>query len=128
MSVRYLTAAELYTINEEVVGHRPQVRDRHLLRSAMLRPMTNVFGQDAYPTLMDKAAALLHSLAAHHLFADGNKRTATRAVTLFLQENGLRPTWNEAEIYQYVLEIAQHHHDVEAIAAWLAAHTAPAQP
>lgn len=121
--IRYLTAAEIYEIAEKMLGRKPDVRDRHLLRSAAARPMTRAFGESAYPTLMDKAAALLHSLAAHHLFFDGNKRTATAATLRFLDENGLQPTWNADEIYQYVLEIAQNMHDVPAIAQWLAEHT-----
>jgi death on curing protein len=124
--MRYLTPAELYTINEEVLGRKPRVRDRHLLRAAALRPMTSAFGQEAYPTALDKAAALLHSLAYHHLFADGNKRTAARATVHFLRENGYQPAWDEAEAYAFILEVAQGRHTVEEIAAWLQAHTVPA--
>lgn len=127
MTVRYLTAAEVYTINEEIVGHRPFVRDRHLLISAVNRPQTYVFGQEAYPTLIDKAAALLHSIAAHHLFGDGNKRTAQRAVTLFLQENNLQPTWTDEEAYTYILEIAKSQHEAEEVAVWLAEHIKDAE-
>src|SRR5690606_41236683 len=89
--VNYLTPADLYDIAKEATGHEPLVRDRHLLRAAAARPMLRAFGQSAYPTLMDKAAALLHSLAAHHLFYDGNKRTATQAVIRFLSDNGFEP-------------------------------------
>jgi len=121
--IRYLTAAEIYEIAEKTLGRKPDVRDRHLLRSAAARPTTEAFGEAAYPTLMDKVAALLHSLAAHHLFFDGNKRTATAVTLRFLDENGLEPTWNAGEIYQYVLEIAQNKHDVPDIAQWLAEHT-----
>jgi death-on-curing protein len=121
--IHYLGPAELYEIAEAVLGRRPDVRDRHLLRAAAARPMLRAFGQSAYPTLMDKAAALLHSLAAHHLFYDGNKRTATQAVIRFLSDNGFEPTWSDREIYDFVLEIAQNQHDVEAISAWLAEHT-----
>jgi prophage maintenance system killer protein len=64
-------------------------------------------------------------LAAHHVFFDGNKRTATLAVTRFLAHNGLTPTWDAPTVYQFVLEIAQNRHDVAAVAAWLAAHTRP---
>jgi death-on-curing protein len=85
--------------------------------------MLRAFGETAYPTLFDKAAALMHSLAAHHLFYDGNKRTATEATKLFLTENGLTPTWDDDEAYDFVLEVAQNQHDVPEIAAWLAAHT-----
>lgn len=121
----YLTPADLYDIAQRVLGRRPDVRDRHLLRSAAMRPMLRAFGQEAYPTLLDKAAALLHALAAHHLFYDGNKRTATAAVIRFLDLNGLRPTWNDQQIYDFVLEIAQSRHDVDSVAQWLSDHTEP---
>jgi death on curing protein len=128
MSVRYLSPADLYAINEEVIGERPMVRDRHLLRSAANRPKTVLFGEMMYPSLLDKAAALLQSLAYHHLFHDGNKRTAARATTRFLRENGLEPTWDENEAYQFILEVAQNLHDVPEIAAWLKANTQSCEP
>jgi death-on-curing protein len=124
-NIHYLTPAELYSIAEQALGRKPDVRDRHLLRSAAARPMLQAFGEEAYPELMDKAAALMHSLAAHHLFYDGNKRTATLATVAFLERNGLRPTWTPDEAYQFVLEIAQNKQDVPAIAAWLSQHVAP---
>src|SRR5688572_15827723 len=85
--IEYLTASDLYNLNDEVTGGHTYVRDVHLLNSAAKRPAIVVFGEEQFPTLIDKAAALLHSLAYHHLFADGNKRTALRAVTLFLEKN-----------------------------------------
>lgn len=47
-----------------------------MLQSAVARPKAGVFGEDAYSTLDDKTAALLHSLARNDAFVDGNKRTA----------------------------------------------------
>ncbi len=123
--IQYLTPIEIYDAAEQVLGREPDIRDRHLLQVAAARPMLRAFGQAAYPTLMDKAAALLHSLAAHHLFFDGNKRTATQATILFLNRNGLRPTWTEAEVYTFVLEVAQNRHEVSAVAAWLTRYTLP---
>lgn len=125
-AIRYLTASDLYTINEEVTQALPYVRDRHLLLSAVDRPNLSFYDQPQFPTLHDKAAALLESLAYHHLFADGNKRTALRAVTLFLEMNGWQPTWNDQQEYDYILEVAQGRHEVTAIAAWLREHTTPA--
>src|SRR5512147_2937731 len=104
-STRYLTPAEIYAAAEHVLGRKPDVRDRHLLRSAAARPALRAFGQEAYPTLLDKAAALMHSMAAHHLFFDGNKRSATRVTAEFLARNGLRPTWEADQVYDFVLEI-----------------------
>lgn len=117
--IHYLTAPELYQINDEVTGGEALVRDVHLLNSAAARPAIMLFGEAQFPTLVDKAAALLHSLAYHHLFADGNKRTALQAVTLFLERNGYHLTWTPTTAGDFILEIAQGKHDPAQIAAQL---------
>jgi death on curing protein len=63
-------------------------RDLHLLESAVSRPFQTVFGQDAYPTILEKSIALFHSLVSNHPFHDGNKRTAVSALYIFLLANG----------------------------------------
>lgn len=123
--IRYLTYSDLYNINHTVTNGDTFVRDMHLLESAVKRPALKVFGEQQFPTLLDKAAALIHSLAYHHLFADGNKRTAVQAVTLFLEWNGYEVTWKYDTEYPFILEVAQGKHDVEAIAAWLASYVRP---
>ena len=124
--VMYLSADDLYKINEEVTQMLPFVRDRHLLLSAVRRPSLHLYGEAQFPTLHDKAAALLQSLAYHHLFADGNKRTALKAVTLFLERNGLQARWSDSEEYSFILEVAQGRRELPEIADWLRAHTLPA--
>lgn len=126
-TIIYLTADDLYNINAEVTQALPYVRDRNLLLSAVNRPKLSFYGQPQFPTLHDKAAALLESLAYHHLFADGNKRTALKAVTLFLQRNGWQPTWSEQAEYEYILQVAQGKQTIEQMAAWLRAHTREAR-
>lgn len=117
--LRILSAGDLYHINEEVTGHTPLVRDQQLLRSAVQRPFLILFGEEQFPTLLEKAASIMYSLAAHHLFADGNKRTAARATTVFLEANGIATTWADDEIYEFVLRIAKGELNVAEIAAWL---------
>jgi death-on-curing protein len=118
-----LSANDLYNINSEVTGHAPFVRDHQLLRSAVRRPYLILFGEEQFPTLIDKAAATMHSLAAHHLFSDGNKRTAARAAQLFLEANDIQTTWSDSEIETFVLQIAKGDIDVESVAEWLTSHT-----
>jgi death-on-curing protein len=120
---RYLTADEVERINGMVLGGQSALRDRALLESAVARPASSAFGEDAYPTVLDKAAALLHSLVLNHPFVDGNKRTATVAMIYFLERNGLRVTWEPAETLDFILEVAQGQRDVPAITAWLAGNT-----
>lgn len=124
-NVRYLNVVELIIINEEIIGGQSQLRDVDLLESAVLRPMTSAFGQDAYPTIHDKAAALLHSLSRNHAFVNGNKRTAVLATILFLELNGYAVTWDEVEALHFILKIAQGEADWHIIADWLKTHTTP---
>jgi death on curing protein len=124
--IRYLTASDLYNFNDTVMDGHTFVRDLHLLDSAAKRPAIMLFGEAQFPTIVDKAAALLHSLAYHHLFADGNKRTALLAVTEFLRLNGYTLTWDDATQHALLLEIAQGQQDVPQIAERLKAYVARA--
>jgi len=117
---------EIYEIASQAIGTEPDARDPHLVRVAAARPTLQAFGAEAYPTLLDKAAALLHALAAHHVFWDGNKRAASAVTRRFLEQNEALPTWTQDEIYHFVLEVAQNHVDLPQIGAWLARHTRPA--
>jgi death on curing protein len=87
----YLDAEDLVSIAAVVLGTPPKVRDYGLLASAAARPATSVFGQDAYPDLAGKAAALLHSICANHALIDGNKRLAWAAAVVFIAMNNGTP-------------------------------------
>ena len=76
------------------------------LEAAVLRPETSVFGADAYPTLAEKAAALLESLAVGHPFLDGNKRIAFAAMETFLRLNGVSISAPEDPMYDLVMDVA----------------------
>jgi death on curing protein len=117
--IQYLTASDLYNINVAILDGDTLVRDLHLLDSAARRPQITLFGEAQFPTLLDKAAALLHSMAYHHVFMDGNKRTALQAVTMFLNLNGYDLTWNRQTEYAFILDVAQGKYDVPAIADYL---------
>jgi death-on-curing protein len=119
----YLTADEVVRINSILLAGMGQLRDKGLLESAVGRPMASAFGQDAYPTVVYKASALLHSLVLNHPFVDGNKRTATVSAIYFLEHNGYTVRWKPDEALSFIVEIAEGKHDVSAIAAWLAANT-----
>lgn len=92
------------------------VRDVGLLDSACARPRSTAFGMDAYTTLHQKAAALLHSLAQNHVLLDGNKRLAWLATATFLDMNGHTVTMDDNAAFALVMEVAQGRLDVEEIA------------
>ncbi|MDN3293673.1 type II toxin-antitoxin system death-on-curing family toxin [Streptomyces ficellus] len=100
MTCVYLSSEDVLAIAEHAVDDQGVVvRDAGLLESAVHRPAAAMFGQEAYPDLIDKAAALLQSLAINHPFVDGNKRTAWLSCVTFLAMNGvqLRPDIDAAE-------------------------------
>jgi death on curing protein len=102
----YLTLAELLRVADRVLGRDYEVRDVGLLESSLARPRTTVFGRDAYPTLDEKAAALLHSLARNHALVDGNKRIALGGLIAFYGVNGRRLTLTNDEAYDLVIAVA----------------------
>jgi death-on-curing protein len=85
--MEYLTVEDLLVIVEETIG-RAAVRDLGLLDSAAHRPRASAFGEDAYPTLHDKEAALLEGIVRNHALVDGNKRLAWAAAVVFYDLNG----------------------------------------
>lgn len=113
----YLTLSELMHVAERTLGGEVPVRDYGLLQSALARPQTTAFDADAYPSLAEKAAALLHSLARNHALVDGNKRLALAATLAFLGINGRRLTLSNDQAYELVMSVASGELDeVAAIA------------
>jgi death-on-curing protein len=109
---------------EIAAGVLPEVtvRDIGLLASAAARPETSVFGDDAYPSFEEKAAALLHSLARNHPLVDGNKRLAWAAARTFCLLNGKDVRYESVDAAeQFVLDVAAGVIDVPVIAGWLRA-------
>lgn len=102
--------------------HAGPVRDLGLLDSAGARPRSTALGTDAYPTLKDKAAALLHSLARNHALVDGNKRLAWLATVVFLDINGQTVDLDDEAAFELVMAAAEGSIEVDAIAARLAAY------
>lgn len=124
MTVRYLTLSELIYINGRVLDNdkiatgKQKVRDLPLLEAAALRPSSSAFGEDAYPTLRDKTAALMHSIARNHPFTDGNKRTAAVAAIFMFAVNGERIMWDQPDALGVIVRLAENGWTVSQLAAW----------
>ena len=102
----FLDLDELLHVAERTLGAVPQIRDVGLLQSALARPQASVLGEDAYPSIHAKAAALLHSLARNHGLVDGNKRLALAAVLAFYGLNGFWLSLTNDEAYDLVMSVA----------------------
>ncbi|MFF3465630.1 type II toxin-antitoxin system death-on-curing family toxin [Streptomyces sp. NPDC002619] len=117
--MHYLTLPELLNLAQRLGAD--EVRDYGLLDSALARPQSSVFGQDAYPDVWQKAAALMESLARNNALVDGNKRLAWYGTWVFLHMNGhpLDSDFDVDEVEQFVLDVCQGALDVPKIAAQL---------
>jgi len=123
--VRYLTLGEVLALHRRILaesGGRPGLRDLGAIASALSQPRVSVGGQDAYPTLIDKAAALGYSLIRNHGFIDGNKRTAHAAIEVFLVMNGMELRASVDDQERFMLALAAGDVSREALAEWLRAH------
>jgi death on curing protein len=122
----YLTAEQVLFIHARLItetGGVHGVRDFGLLLSAVARPQATFDGEDLYPNLFLKAAALLESLVGNHAFVDGNKRTAITSTGLFLRINGYRLTANNQQLEAFTLQCAQRLIPLEQMALWLKSHS-----
>jgi death-on-curing protein len=114
--VTYLTANEILDINRKFVGP-DQLRDFGLLDGAVMRPQASAFGEDAFPTIHEKAAALLHGLARNHPFITGNKRTAWTATAMFYMVNGCNLHVEVVDVLSLTTDAAEGQIGVQDIAA-----------
>ncbi len=113
----YLTDDEALAV-VSMLGFR--VRDAGLLSSALARPRTTVFGEDAYPDLPTKTAALFESLVRNHPLLDGNKRLAVVLTWTFLLNNGYALEHTEDDAYDFTMAAAAGSLTLEDITQWFA--------
>ncbi len=123
--MRSLTIPEVLFIHFQVMerfGGRHGVLNLGRLESAVARPQATIEGDDLYPSVLEKAAVLLHALVLNHPFQDGNTRTAFTALGLFLHYNGMVLEGSRTDAENFDVNVADTHVDVETIGDWLQSH------
>lgn len=126
--MRYLTLEEVLDLHARVLqqsGGMPGVRDQNALDSAIVQPMMAFGGQDLYPTMADKAAALGFSLVMNHPFFDGNKRIGHAAMETFLVLNGHELNAPTDEEERVILELAAGQMKRTDFSDWVRIHVIP---
>lgn len=127
-ALKYLNVDQIITIHQEVVeasGGSAGLRDRGILESAAAQPQMSFGGNDLYPTLAEKAAALGFSLVSNHPFVDGNKRIGWVAMRTFLLINGHNIKTNVDEAEATVLRLAAGELTREELSTWVRDHVVP---
>ena len=124
--MRNLTPEQVLFIHARLIaetGGEHGIRDLGLLQSAVSRPQAVFEGNELYPDIHTKAAALLESLINNHPFVDGNKRTGITAAAMFLQINNYSLTASNQELESFVLSIASGEQTIDSIMEWLKLNT-----
>jgi death-on-curing protein len=118
----------LHRVQIERYGGSPGVRDAGALDAAAARPAASFGGDDLYPDLASKAAALMHSVVMNHPFVDGNKRVGAQAVLVFLGANGHGLSATPADVVHVTLSVARGEMGVEPLTIWLRQRMTPLEP
>lgn len=126
---RKVTIQMVILINKRVIDeHSPDeligIKEHHLLDSALNRPYQSTFGNEAYPTIHEKAAALLESLAQNHCFHNANKRTALLATSLFYRLNGLQLRFDDQKFEEdFIVDVVLRKYSFQGIVEVLEQHS-----
>ncbi len=128
MMTHYLTGQEVLFIHARLidsVGGEHGLRDVKALAAAVARPQAMVKGNELYPDLFVKAAALMEDLMLNAPFRDRNRGTNIAAAALFLRVNGQRLTATNGELERFSRYVAEEWPPLDEIAVWFREHSAP---
>ncbi len=126
-----LSIQDILRIHDTVVqttGGSLGLREPGLLEAIVEKPQASFGGEDLYPHMFDKAAAVFEALCNYHVFVDGNKRTAITCLEYLLHLNTIILTASAKERECFTLETAKTHPELANIAAWIKDHTQPEKP
>jgi len=124
--VNFLSSEQVLFIRNrliDITGGMHGIRDLGLLQFAAARPMMTFGGEDLYPDILHKVAALMESLIKSHPFLDGNKRTAFTSAALFLERNGYILQTTQTEIERFTLGMAASKRSFDGAVAWFKKHS-----
>jgi death-on-curing protein len=108
MSWRYLTLEQVVEIHHRAMmeeGQQAVLAAPQKLESALMRPQAEAFGEEVYPSLAQKAAALLQGIVIAHPFVDGNKRAGLLAMLALLDANGVVSVADQGALYDLVIAV-----------------------
>jgi death on curing protein len=124
----YLSVEQLLRLHRmqlRTFGGSGGLRDRGGLEAAAARPQMTFDGEDLYPDVVAKTAALMHSLVMNHAFVDGNKRVGAMAAELFLLANEYELDATDDDLVDLTLAVASGEISSEALTIWVRQRSRP---
>ena len=123
--MRYLSLQEVISLHSLLIaqsGGSSGLRDQGALESAVAQPEASFGGEELYPDLASKAAALGHSLIQNHSFVDGNKRIGHAAMEVFLLLNGHEIDASVDDQEKIIIDIARGKVSRIELSEWVRKH------
>jgi death-on-curing protein len=123
--MRYLDLDQVIQMHNAILsatGGAAGVRDLGGLESALALPQMDMFGQELYPSIVEKAAILGFAIITNHPFIDGNKRIGHAAMETFLMLNGYEVMATEDNQEEMILQVAAGECSKEGFTEWLKNH------
>jgi death on curing protein len=126
--VTSLSVDDLIALHDEAltlgIGGGEGIRSYQQLAASAMQPYQTVFGEDAYPTIPEKAAAHAFFLAEGQPFVDGNKRTSALALTVFLDLNDYELyEANETELADILIDLGSGTIEQGEFFGWVVNHS-----
>ncbi len=122
----YISLEEILRIHFQIIedyGGSHGVRSEDRLKSVVNASKQEVFGQEQYKTVFDKAAVYLRNIIGDHPFSDGNKRTAVTVCGIFLARNNKPLIARPIDLEDFTVKVATEHLNIKQIASWLKSNT-----
>ena len=123
--MRYLNLGEIFRLHQRLIaqsGGAGGLRDLGGVESALAQPQMAFSGEELYPTIESKAAALCFSLVVNHPFVDGNKRVGHASMETLLVLNGFELDADIDDAEQIILQLAAGRLTRDELVRWVAAH------
>ena len=110
MTIKFLSLPEVTRLHLDQIktfGGTNGIRDLNLLQSDLHTPLATYNEQFLHPTIYEMASAYLFHIVKNHPFIDGNKRTGTITMLVFLTINNYNFDAPNKDLLETVLKVAQ---------------------
>ena len=123
--MKYISIAQVLQLHNKMIqetGGDDGIRDHALLESALYNALSTFDGEELYPGIEEKCANVCFCIVKNHPFVDGNKRMGLFIMLILLEYNGVVLKYEQNELINLGLGIADSSCNQEYIIDWVKLH------
>lgn len=122
---------KMFSIEQAIILHQKMIdatggingiRDKNLLSSALNNAFATFDSSELYPSTEEKCANICFGIIKNHPFIDGNKRLGIYIMLILLDYNKIHLVFEQDELVDLGVGIAESRYDQEAILNWIKKH------